>query len=124
MAYKKTKSVGVTTMISAGVNVLVDLSLINFIGITAGSVSTLVAYMFLFVFRMFNVLKIQKLTYNYGKIIGLFAVLCVMSVLCYQRNMVLDIVNMVISLAFFALINKSVIVSFLKTAKKKLTHGE
>lgn len=124
LAYKKTKSVGVTTMISAGVNVLVDLSLINFIGITAGSVSTLVAYMFLFVFRMFNVLKIQKLTYNYGKIIGLFAVLCVMSVLCYQRNMVLDIVNMVISLAFFALINKSVIVSFLKTAKKKLAHGK
>lgn len=122
VAYKKTKSVGITTMISAGVNVVVDLALINFIGITAGSVSTLVAYMFLFIYRMFNVCKIKKLTYNYAKIIGLFAILCVMSVMCYQRRMVLDIVNMLVSIVFFFVINKEIVVSFLKTAKKKLAH--
>ena len=46
VAHKKTKSVGITTVIAAAINLIIDLLFVNIIGIYAGSVSTLVAYLF------------------------------------------------------------------------------
>ena len=69
IAYKKTVNVGLTTTAAAILNLAVDIGCVHRIGIWAGSISTLVAYLFLVVFRMFDVQKFQKVHFEYNKII-------------------------------------------------------
>ncbi|MDO5702494.1 MAG: oligosaccharide flippase family protein, partial [Lachnospiraceae bacterium] len=54
IAHKKTVNVGISTMVAAGINLLIDLCFVNVIGIWAGSISTLTAYVVLYYYRMFN----------------------------------------------------------------------
>ena len=122
VAYMKTASVGITTMLAAACNLLVDFLLVNRIGITAGSISTLISYFLLFIYRMFDVRKIQDIKYNYVKLIGQSLVIIVMCVLCYIRNIYLDIINIVIGVLFFILVNKEmigqIVTKYMKKVKK------
>ena len=109
VAFKKTKSVGVTTMAAAACNFLIDILLVNQIGITAGSVSTLVSYLLLFLFRMFDVQKFQKISYDYKKIgIGL-ALLVVMCIFTFQKSIICNVINMVLAVAGAFIYNKSLV---------------
>ena len=51
IALKKTKSIAVTSIIAAAVNLMIDLAFVNSIGIYAGSISTFAAFFFLAVMR-------------------------------------------------------------------------
>lgn len=120
IAHKKTKSVGITTMAAAGINLIIDLLLVNIIGITAGSVSTLVAYFTLYVFRMKDCLKFQKINYNIKKQIILFLVVIIMVILCAFNNVYINIINIIIGLVFCIIINKDFIIDILRELKKKV----
>lgn len=120
VAYMKTKSVGITTMFAAACNLILDLLLVNRIGITAGSVSTLVSYLILFLYRMFDVLKIQKIEYNYLKLVLEFIVIIFMSVLCFIRNPILNIINLLIGIIFAFYINRNMVQIFINMFLVKL----
>ena len=109
IAYKRTKSVGITTIIAAVCNLLVDLLLVNAIGITAGSISSLVSYIFLYLYRLFDVQKIQKIHYNFKLLVGGVLLLCVMCMICCMQNIYLNIVNILIGVAFAILLNVDII---------------
>ena len=64
VAYKDTKSVGITTMAAAACNLLVDLATIKWIGLYAASGSTLISYLLLFIFRAVDVRKLVKIKYQ------------------------------------------------------------
>lgn len=98
VAHKKTKSVGITTVVAAGVNLLIDILFVNLIGITAGSISTLVAYFLLYLYRLIGVQKFQKMKYHIPKQIVYLSVLCVMLFLCYLRNIWLNYINGIIGI--------------------------
>ena len=49
IAHKKTKELGISTLIVSIINLSIDLLLVKHIGITTGSISTLVAYMLLYI---------------------------------------------------------------------------
>lgn len=117
IAYKKTKSLGITTVIAAACNLIVDLALIKFWGLYAASVSTLVSYLFLFVFRMINVKKIVSIKYDYRHIIIVFCILIVVSVLCFFQNTILDCINIVSGIIIFFVLNRV----FVKTVWTKGT---
>lgn len=57
VAKKRTKSIGLTTIIAALINLAVDFMLVVPLGITAGSLSTAVSYLFLSLYRMFDIKK-------------------------------------------------------------------
>ena len=120
IAYKRTKSVGLTTIATAVINLVVDIALIKFIGLYAASVSTLVSYIFLFVFRIITVQKIITLRYDIRHILlgtGLMIVSCA---LCFQKMLVLDIVNVVFGIAVFIILNiKLIRTVFAKLKKSK-----
>lgn len=105
IAHKKTKSVGVTTMLAAVINFVVNMLLIHIIGITAASLSTLIAYFLLYVYRMFDCLKFQKIYYNIKKQVTYYLILIIMLIICYQRNSYLDIINIGLSLFIFVYVN-------------------
>lgn len=109
VAHKKTKSVGISTMIAAGINLAVDLLLVKKIGIFAASGSTLVSYLFLFAYRLFNVKRFEKIDYNFGRMLLFIAALVGMSIVCWINNFWLNIVNAIIGFGVAVFINRSII---------------
>lgn len=109
VAHKKTKNVGATTIIAAVVNLLIDLTMVTRIGIYAASISTLVAYLFLSIYRMRNVRKFQEIKYHYGNICGCVGVLVGMCILSWFNSFYLNILNFLFGTIFAIYINKELI---------------
>ena len=120
VAYMRTKEVGITTVIAAVINLLIDLLLVKVIGITAGSISTLISYLALTIYRMYDVNKFVKIKYNYPKILLILAVLIVMCVLCSFNVLWINIVNFVIGCTLAFVINKNIIFNAKNIILKKL----
>ena len=57
VAQKKSKKNGITTIIAASINIIVNILLINKIGLYAASMSTLIAYLTLFIIRYIDIKK-------------------------------------------------------------------
>lgn len=57
VAKNSTKSIAITSIIAAIINIIIDLLLIPYVGIYAAVISTLVSYFVLFVYRLFDVNK-------------------------------------------------------------------
>lgn len=110
IAHKKTKSVGISTLFAACINVLLNMLFINSIGITAASISTLVAYLALYLFRMKNILKLQHIDYKIKKQVAVILVVVIMVILCMLENTVANIVNVIIGVILFIVINKELII--------------
>ena len=120
VAYKKATSVGITTAVAAAINLLVDLGLINYIGLYAASVSTLVSYVFLFIYRMIDVQKIVAVKYNIKHILFVIMVMVLESVLCFMQKPVLNVINVIIGFSFFAIANRTFSLNVLKKIKSFL----
>lgn len=109
IAHKKTANVGITTMVAAAINFIVDIVSVRFIGITAGSLSTLIAYVVLYVYRSIDVQRFQKIDYNLKKQAVLIALVIVMLVICFAQNFWLNIFNMAFAIVYFIVVNKDFI---------------
>ncbi|MCD7857031.1 MAG: polysaccharide biosynthesis C-terminal domain-containing protein [Clostridiales bacterium] len=124
VAYKRTKSVGITTIVAAVCNLIVDIALINYIGLYAASGSTFVSYLFLLIFRMIDVRKIVKIRYPYMHLLLVFGIMIIECVLCFQKNFYLNCINFVVGVVAFCLLNrglfKTVFLKGLKILKKAI----
>lgn len=107
VAYKKTKSVGFTTLAAAACNLIINFALINWIGLYAASLSTLISFFLLFIFRMINARKFVKIKYNYKHIFIVFSIMLLESVLCFQQNFILNCINFVLGIVVFFVLNRS-----------------
>lgn len=119
IAHKKTLSVGVTTMIAAGVNLLIDVLLVNKIGITAGSLSTLIAYLFLYVYRQIDVQRFQKVNFYIGKQILLIGMIVLMLCMCFARVRWLDVINIIFGCVFCIFINRKMLYTLYQKKVKR-----
>lgn len=120
VAHQKTKSVGMTAVVAAIINIVVDVALIQWIGLYAASVSTLVSYLFLCIFRIFDTRKFLKIKYNYKHIFIVLAIVILQCFVCAQRILVLDIVNFVLGVLVFVVLNKDILISYRNKLAKKL----
>lgn len=109
VAHKMTKSVGITTAIAAVINFLIDLLFVNVIGVYAGSISTLAAYLFLTIYRMFDVHKFQAVRYRWRKIILLNVGLIIMCVFCWINIFIVNILNFILGIVLAFIVNKNII---------------
>ena len=119
VAKKKTKSVGITTVVCAVINLAIDLIFVKQIRVYAASISTLVSYMALAIFRMIDVQKFQKIEYNIRKIVFYLAALSGMCILCFVNNFYINILNFVIGCLFALITNRKMISGMLNMIKKK-----
>lgn len=119
VAHKRTKSIGVTTIVAALINLVIDLLFVRLIGITAGSISTLVAYMFLYFYRMYDLKKFQPMKVNFRTQIVCYAIIVGMLFMCFLRVWFLDVINMALGVVVFCVMNKELILTVLKKLKKK-----
>ena len=109
VAHMKTKSVGITTVVAALVNIVVDVALIYFIGLFAASCSTLVSFGLLFLYRLADVQKYVKLTYNKKHLIIMICIMTLECALVAFRYIWLDILCVAIALVLFVLTNRTLI---------------
>ena len=121
VAHKRTKNVGSTTIIAAAINLVIDLILVHSLEIYAASISTLVAYMFLALYRMKNIQSFQEIKFNYGSMIRYIAVLVVMSILLWMDIWYLDVVNVILGTVFAVVSNRAMIKNIWKMVQKKLS---
>lgn len=105
IAHKKTKNIGITTIVAAIINLLIDVLLVNVCGVTAGSLSTLVAYLVLYLYRMIDLKHFQPMHFSFTKQIPLYILVIIMIILCYQKIMIFDLINLCIGISISCLIN-------------------
>lgn len=109
VAVKRTRSIGITTTVAAIINLLVNLSLVNFMGIYASSISTLISYFVLSIYRMKDIQRFVGIKYKYSKIAIMCVMLVIMVYFCYFKIIWLDILNIIVAIALSYYYNKDVI---------------
>lgn len=119
-AHKRTKSVGVTTVLAAICNFIVNITLINTIGLYAASFSTFISYFVLVIFRIIDIRKFQKMNYNYMLILGCLSLLAVMGVISHINVLLLNILNFIISVVLTLFVNRNLILIILKKLRMKM----
>lgn len=120
VAHKKTRSVGVTTILAAACNLVIDLVFVYKIGIFAASISTLVSYVFLTIYRMVDVQKFQKVKFNTGRFCLLIALLVLMCAICWIDTVALNVLNIILGCIIAVVVNRKIMKSILLTLKNKM----
>lgn len=119
VAFKKTMSVGLTTVAAAACNLVIDLLCINWIGIYAASISTLASYLFMFIFRLIDVQKIIRFKIDFVQVVGLLILLVVESVFCYMQTTALNIFNFILGFVLMFVLNRNMFKNLLRKVIKK-----
>lgn len=121
IARMETKAVGVSSTIGAIINAVVNLILVNSIGLYAASLSTIVSYVSLVGYRIYDVKKreLALINYNIPKIIFCLIMIAISSFLCYLRNTIANIINIIIGIILFLFLNRKLLISLLKALYMK-----
>ena len=117
VAKKLTKEIAKTSVISAVINIFVNIVLIKSIGLYAASISTVIAYALMFIYRWIDVKKYVK--FNVNKIL-MFALIIMYGITIftyYLKNTMISVVVLVI-VVVFAIITNLNSVSYLKQIVK------
>lgn len=117
VAHKKTRNVGITTMLAAACKLAIALIFVHKMEIFAASISTLVSYVFLTIYRMYDVQKFQRVSFDLKKFCLLICCLVTMCIICWINALVLNIVNMIIGVVLAVIVNRKVIKSVLKSLR-------
>lgn len=117
VAKKLTKEIAKTSIISAVINIFVNIVLIKSIGLYAASISTVIAYALMFIYRWIDVKKYVK--FNVNKIL-MFALTIIYGITIfayYLKNTMISVIVLVI-VVVFAIITNLNSVSYLKQIVK------
>ena len=117
VAKKLTKEIAKTSVIAAIINIFVNIVLIKSIGLYAASISTVIAYALMFIYRWIDVKKYVK--FNVNKIL-MFALTIMYGITIftyYLKNTTISVVVLVI-VVIFAIITNLNSVSYLKQIVK------
>lgn len=117
IGHMKTKSIGVTTFMAALVNICIHLFAIQYIGLFASSISTLVAFLVLFIYRVLGLKKIEPIKIEFKPI---FYFLPFLLLTCYTyllASIIWHLITLVIVLLIsilFLIKRKSTLIILLK----------
>ena len=114
VAVKKTLAVGISSVISAAFSIAVNFIFIEQIGLYAASISMLVGFAGIFVFRLIHTRKWKKIEYKWTKNILCFIAILIVIAIYYQKSLVFDVINITLSIIFACFINKNIIIAIFK----------
>lgn len=120
VAKKLTKEIAKTSVIAAIINIFVNIVLIKSIGLYAASISTVIAYVLMFIYRWIDVKKYVK--FNVNKILMLVFIIMygITMFTYYLRNTIGSIVVLVIVSIFAIIINLNSVSYLKKIVKEKI----
>lgn len=117
-AYKDTKIMGTTTLVAAIINLVVNLTLISFIGIYAAAISTLVANVVIYIYRKRKVKKYILLREAPKKSVVAILMTVIILILFYTENIFCTVIACVLALIYACATNRKIISSIIKYLKK------
>lgn len=124
IAKKMTKKVAATSVMGAVINIVINVLLIKFIGLYAASLSTMISYFIMMIYRHFDLKKYLNIKYEKGIFIKTILIFAFTITLYYQRNIVLNIINLVVVVIYAFIINKDFLMGILNTIMGKLKHNK
>lgn len=122
VAKKLTKEIAKTSVIAAIINIVVNLVLIKSIGLYAASISTVIAYVLMFIYRWIDVKKYVKFNVNKTLMFVLIIMYGVTIFTYYLRSTVISAVVLGV-VAIFAIIANINSVTYLKQIVKSKIKG-
>lgn len=119
ISLKQQKSNGVTTITGAIVNILVHLALIKYIGLYASAISTLASTVTIVIARKIILkkdldIKVERKIYKY---LLIYAYIAICAFFCSKLNIIINVINLLITIAVFLIINKEMLKKILKKLK-------
>lgn len=119
IAKKMTRQVAMTSIMGAIINIVVNLSLIRFIGLYAAAVSTAIAYFVMMVYRHFDLKKYMNIQYEKGLLWKTITIFTFSIFLYYQHNLYLDILNLGVVVIYAIWMNKDFLLDSKRTIVSK-----
>ena len=114
VALKKSKQVGMSSIIGAILNFLINIIFIKKIGLYAASVSTLISFFIILMYRVIDINKYIKLKYKFKDILIYIITIIISICLFYMNNTIAFGLNIIISTIFNIIFNFKEINSLLK----------
>lgn len=120
IALKKTKQVGISSFIGCILNIFINIIFIKKIGIYAASISTLISFFIILIYRFLETRKFIKIKYNYYSILIGIAFLSMSVFNFYKNTNLFFIFNIIITIIYNCFFNnflrflKSTVVTKLK----------
>lgn len=119
IAKKKTKQVASTSIISAVLNIIIHLILINYIGLYAAVTSTFCSFFIMAIYRYFDLKKnILNIRFNKSVIISSFFVMCIVTYAYYSNSIILKAIGALIAVIFSILLNKKLLINIIAKIRK------
>ncbi|MGI8351371.1 oligosaccharide flippase family protein [Niallia circulans] len=100
----------VSSSILAGIlNIIFNIILIPYIGLIGASISTLISFIFMCIYRILQTQKYFTISYNYLKIVMIFIISIVLNVIFYnaENNIFVYLFMLIFGVITFVLFNKS-----------------
>lgn len=121
VANKNTKSIAYTSVVSAIINIIIHLCLVNYIGLFAATISTLIAYLILFVYRYIDIKKKYfKIEFDKKIIYSALLIFTVIMVCYYSNNMLLKLMSLLLVCLYSCIINRKSVRIIIGFVKKKI----
>ena len=120
VAKKKTKEISNTTIISAIINIIVNICLIANIGLYAACISTIIAYMIMGIYRYVDCKKYVNLKLKIKKLVLVTIVFIISSFIYFINNVYLNIINLIFIVIFICIINKELVLITFKYLRNKV----
>lgn len=109
VAKKMTRKIAQTSVISAIINIFMNLILIKIIGLYAASLSTAVAYFSMMIIRMFDIKRYIDIKYNMKTIISTTVITIFLFITYYLNIAIVNIFALIIVILYSILLNKQII---------------
>lgn len=109
IAKKMTKQVALTSAGAAFINIVVDFSLIKYIGLFAASISTVLAYMIMAIYRSFDLRKYVKIKYDLKLILIVTFSFVLNLILYYQQNIWCTVINCLFAIIYSIVLNREIL---------------
>ena len=120
LAKKLSKQVASTAIMGAIINIVINVLLIKKIGLYAASLSTAISYFVMMMYRHFDLKKYINIKIEKGLVLKTILIFTFTIIIYYQESIILQLLSLIIVCIYAYLLNEKLIVSFYKTAKKKI----
>nr|WP_230081214.1 polysaccharide biosynthesis C-terminal domain-containing protein [Streptococcus uberis] len=111
------KTNGLTTVVGAVINIILNLLLINYIGISAAAISTMISYIIMFVMRLLKLKDLfdVKKIFRYA-VLGV-AIVTGISFVILMGNLYIQLIMLVLSIIIFLVSNQKIMLSVLNNLR-------
>lgn len=120
IALKRTKQVGISSGIGAVLNVIINVALINVIGLYAASISTAVSFMLIALYRAYDLNKVIKIKYEKKNIAVGFCLLLACGLIIYGGQIYHMLICLIIAIVYNLKMNGAYMGKVIGILKKKL----